>query len=551
MHDMIKITGSIIHYMSLAQEGRSGGIANPSIGPQNACRNPLGEIEILIINDAGGKRFMKWTRKPVIKILLLLAVLTLVFTPGAWASAGEQELLQEIKSYVERDYVGQVDPEVLEATSIEELFQKLGDPHSGYMTPEEFENFKIASAQEYAGVGMQLQLEGDYVRVVKVFPNTPAERVGVKPGDEIRAINGEDMKGRSLEEVAGLIRGKAGTAVLIEFARKGLAEPIIVSVTRENIHLEVVHHEMLEQGIGYIKLDSFTPTAGAEFKEALEGLRSQGMQGLIFDLRQNTGGYLNAALDIGANFAGEGQPLLHVVGRGNKTTSYRSLIKAFDLPLVVLVDGDSASASEIVAGIIRDSGAGLIMGTTTFGKASVQSVYALSNGGGLKLTTARYLTPKKYDINGVGLIPDQVEEDEAKQLEMAVEYLREQIKKLPRHELVIMPGRALWNGENINLEPAPYIAQGQLLVPLRATGELFGLKIEWDGTNNQVIASKDNKKLQMLPDQAKVVINGKVHQLNVSAVHQGKVFIPIRLLADFLDAGCEYNGETGSVTIRF
>lgn len=511
----------------------------------------MGEIEILIINDAGGKKLMEWTRKPIIKILLLLAALSLVFTPGAWASAGEQELLQEIKSHVERDYVGPVEPEVLEAASIEELFEKLGDPHSGYMTPEEFENFKIASAQEYAGVGMQLELDGDYVRVVKVFPNTPAERVGVQPGDEIRAINGENMKGRSLEEVAGLIRGKAGTAVLIEFARQGLPEPIIVSVTRENIHLEAIHYEMLDEGIGYIKLDTFTPTAGAEFKEALEELRSQGMRGLVFDLRQNSGGYLNAALDIGANFAGEGKPLLHVVGRDNKTTSYRSLIKAFDLPLVVLVDGQSASASEIVAGIIRDSDSGLLMGTTTFGKASVQSVYALSNGGGLRLTTARYLTPKKYDINGVGLIPDEIEEDEAKQLELAVAYLKEQVKKLPRHELVIMQGQALWNGENIDLEPAPRIAQGQLLVPLRATGELFGLKIDWDGTNSQVIASKGNKRLQVLPVRAEVVINGKVHRLNVPAVHEGKVFIPIRLLADFLGAGCEYNGETGSVTVRF
>lgn len=494
---------------------------------------------------------MRCIRKQVVRVLLLCLFLTLVFAPGAWAGAGEDELLQEIKSYVEREYVGPVAPEVLEAASVEELFQKLGDPHSGYMTPEEFENFKIASAQEYAGVGMQLEQGEEYVVVVKVFPNTPAERVGVQPGDEIRAINGEDMKGRSLEEVAALIRGKAGTAVLIEFARQGVAEPMIVSVTRENIHLEVVHAELKEEGIGYIKLDTFTPTAGAEFDEAVAELENLGMRGLIIDLRQNSGGYLNAALDIGANFAGVGEPLLHVVGRDNKTVSYQSLTKAAELPVVVLVDDKSASASEIVSGIIRDTGAGILVGTKTYGKASVQTVFTLSNGGGLKLTTARYLTPKKYDINGVGLVPDQVEEDEAKQLEKAIAYLREQIKKLPRHELVIKGEQVLWNGKDIDLAPAPYTAGGQLLVPLRAVGELFGFTVTWDGTNNQVVASIGDKELQMRPEGGEVVINGQVHRLTGPVMYQGNAFIPIHLLADFLDASCDYDGKTGAVTFRF
>lgn len=491
------------------------------------------------------------TRKQVARVLLLGLVLLLVLAPAAWAAGEEDELLQEIKSIVEREYVEPVAPEVLEASSIEELFTKLGDPHSGYMTPEEFENFKIASSQEYAGVGMQLEQGEDYVVVVKVFPNTPAERVGVQPGDEIRAINGEDMKGRSLEEVASLIRGQAGTAVLIEFARPGVADPIIVSVTRENIHLEVIRAEMVEEGIGYIKLDTFTPTAGAEFDKALEELRGQGMRAFILDLRQNTGGYLNAALDIGANFAGVGEPLLHVVGRDNRNVSYQSLTKAMDIPVVVLVDDKSASASEIVAGIVRDTGAGILIGTRTYGKASVQTVYTLSNGGGMKLTTARYLTPKKYEINGIGLVPDQIEEDPDKQLEKAVQYLQEQLKKRPRRELVITPEQVLWNGEDLELQPSPFTAGGQVLVPLRAMGELFGFTVEWDGTNNQVLASIGEKRLQLRPDQAEVVINGQAHRLTVPAVRDGKVFLPINLLADFLGASCDYNGATKALTFRF
>lgn len=256
---------------------------------------------------------MDWMKKWLIRATVLLVSMCLLL-PGAWAAGASEAPLAEIKQIVEGNYVDPVETAVLEAATVQELFELLGDPHSSYMDPKQFEEFKISSSQEYAGVGMQLVQKDEFVQVVTVFPNTPAEKVGVQPGDLIKAVNGENMEGNSLETVAGLIRGPAGSAVLIEFWRESTGEVFIVSLTRELIHLEALHHELLEENIGYIRLDSFTPTIGREFDKAVAELREQGMKGLILDLRQNPGGYLTAALDIGSNFAGIGDPLLHIEG---------------------------------------------------------------------------------------------------------------------------------------------------------------------------------------------------------------------------------------------
>ncbi|NLC77644.1 MAG: PDZ domain-containing protein [Clostridia bacterium] len=495
------------------------------------------------------------TKKWLIGFVLLLVFL-LPAAPGAWAAQEDVELLAQIKRIVEGNYVDPVEPAVLEAATIEELFEKLDDPHSGYLTPKQFEDFQISSSQEYAGVGMQLVQKEEYVEVVTVFPNTPAERVGVQPGDIIRAVNGEDMTGRSLEEVAALIRGKEGTAVLIEFFRESTGEQRIVSLTRELIHLEVLEHRLEEGNIGYIRVKSFTPTVGREFDQVLKDLRSQGMQGLILDLRQNPGGYLTAALDIGSHFAGVGEPLLHIEGRDSDPVSYQSLTQAFDLPVAVLVDEGSASASEIVAGIIRDSGAGRVFGTTTFGKASVQTLFTLPQGGAVKLTTARYLTPNKVDLNGVGLVPDEIIEEPEEQLQAAIAYLQQEIAKRPAPSgrvLVLRDNRALFEEKEVVLSPEPIQREGQLLVPFRQLGEIFNIQVDWDGTNNQALASKgDKEELRVAPGSGQALINGQVQTLEVPPVLQeGRLLVPVRLLADFMGGDCVYDGATQTVTVTW
>ena len=196
---------------------------------------------------------------------------------------------------------------------------------------------------------------------------------------------------------------------------------------RENIQIEVIEYDMLDENLGYIRLNTFSRTAGKEFRKALTDLKAQGMEGLIFDLRDNPGGYLNSALDIAADFADKGETLLYVIGRDGLKDETQSLSDALNIPTVVLVNGGSASASEIVAGAIQDLGKGVLVGTKTFGKASVQTVFELSNGGALKLTTAKYLTPGEQVINGIGLTPDYIVEDIEAQLDKALSILKEQL----------------------------------------------------------------------------------------------------------------------------
>ncbi len=495
---------------------------------------------------------MNGHRNKILKALFLM-ILFLAIIPGALVYAAEAAPLEEIKELIRDNYAGEVSEKVLAADTAEKLFVELGDLHSSYMTPKEFEDFKIASSQEYAGVGMQLVLKGDYLEVTVVFPNTPAESAGVKPGDLVYSINGESMKGRNQDEIVNLIRGPAGTTVLIGFLREGHDEVLLFSMTRANIHLEVLEHQMLEPGIGYISLSNFTPTSGAEFKQMLFDLKFNGAKGLIFDLRQNGGGYLTAALDIGSLFVGIGEPLLHVVdGDGDKVT-YQSLTVAIDLPTVVLVDEDSASASEIVAGIIRDGGAGWLVGNTTFGKASVQTLFPLSDGGAVKLTTARYLTPSEYDLNGVGLVPDKIIEARDQQLDGALAFLKAELAKMPSKYTGVFklaPQGVFWNGEQVALNPAPFEEDGQIMVPVRSVGEIFGLNIYWDETKNQIRASNEERVFLLTPGVKEVSLNGQVRQLPVvPLLKNDRMFLPIRAWADLLEAELGYDQETNTVTI--
>lgn len=475
------------------------------------------------------------------------------FLPAAPA-AEEIVPLVEIKGYIKDYFVEEVSEEVLNKEQVEEIFQDLGDPYSFYMDPKAFENFLISTDQVYAGVGMQVETKDDYVTVVKVFPDTPAEKVGLKPGDRIESVNGMAMKGKAQGEVVELIRGEPGTVVLLGIGRPGEKELLLYSLTREVIHLQPLEKKMLEKGIGYIKLDSFTPTASEEFDEGVQALRQEGMEGLIFDLRGNGGGYLSSALGIGADFTGVGEPLLHVVNKEGKMRTYRSLTPSFDFPVVVLVDGGSASASEVVAGIIQDNGTGILVGTRSFGKASVQSVFPLSNGGGLKLTTAKYLTPKEREINGVGLEPDYVIEDTEEQLIRAVKILKEEMASRPGRAMTLVrfflrEGKGEVNGQEVAIRPAPYQVGGRVFVPLRFM-ENLGAIVTWDGTKRQATASINGESIVLLVGQREVMLGGQARVLELAPEIKGnRVFVPLRSVAGALGAEVFYDGLKEEIII--
>lgn len=351
--------------------------------------------------------------------------------PGDWRQ------LEAVRGYIKERFVDPVPEAELIRGAIRGLVESTGDKYSVYMSPEQYTNFLRHFEDSFGGVGVQVELKDNFVTVVKPIKGTPGEKAGLRTGDRIVGVDGRDVTRMSLDEVVQLIRGPEGTKVRLTVNRED--RKFEVTLTRTRIQMPSLSSQMLEPGIGYIRIEEFNTRIGARVREKLTQLRGQGLRALILDLRQNPGGLLSEAVEVSSLFLGPG-PVVHVVGRDGSRETLNSKGKApFDLPLVVLVDEGSASASEIVAGAIKDRGAGVLMGARTFGKGSVQTFFDLEGGAGLKLTTARYLTAGGHSIHQKGIDPDMVVEvpktarldlDDPKhpQVQQAVEWLRRKIQ---------------------------------------------------------------------------------------------------------------------------
>jgi len=285
------------------------------------------------------------------------------------------------------------------------------DQHSTVYTPDEFRDFYIDTAQEYVGIGVTLTLDtGASIVVIRVFDHSPADRAGMKVGDRIIMVGGEDVAGLSLETVVGKIRGTAGSKLEIVISRNGVEAPITLSVTRASVEIPTVDRiEVLPQGILYIRITQFGKNTGREFASALRTLEHRSAQGIMLDLRNNTGGVLHAALDVLDPFFERGERLLSTRGeRDQDNRSFQSIQPRYvpDIPVVVLVNGYSASAAEVVAGSLKVTGKATLVGEKTHGKGSIQSVYASEDGGGFKVTTGYCILPDESSFHGLGIDPD-------------------------------------------------------------------------------------------------------------------------------------------------
>jgi carboxyl-terminal processing protease len=241
-----------------------------------------------------------------------------------------------------------------------------------------------------------------------VFTGSPAEEAGLLPGDKILGVDGEDMTGRLLDEVTALVRGTSGTVVQLRLLRGD--EIVNMTITRGQINIPTVYHNMLNDGIGFLRIESFDRVTMSQFSEAYTDLLSQNMRGLIIDLRNNPGGLLETVIYIGNQLLPEG-PIMYSEDSRGRRTAYRSESgDSIDVPLVILVNGASASASEVLTGAVRDLGVGTVVGQQTFGKGVVQSLLTLSDGSAVKVTTAQYYTPSGVSIHGEGIIPDYIVE---------------------------------------------------------------------------------------------------------------------------------------------
>ena len=324
----------------------------------------------------------------------------------------------------------------LTAGAITGMLESLEDSHAVYFDPKHFEYFNEQSMGEFYGIGITISNDGDDLVVNSVFEGTPAAVAGLEPSDLIVEIDGEARPRWDVDEAVLRIRGEAGTTVKLGVRRGESEELLEFTIERAKIEIPNIESEMLEDGIGYIKLEGFTQNAHVEVRSALEDLEGQGATGYILDLRNNPGGQLSASVLVSSLFISDGV-IVTVEERTGEPERHRATGKtATDAPLVVLVNGNSASASEIVGGALQDYARAKLVGEQTFGKGSVQQLEPLSFGGGVKLTIAHYLTPKGRAIDGIGLTPDViVEMDHAlitdretdTQLQKAVEVLKDEL----------------------------------------------------------------------------------------------------------------------------
>ncbi|MBO8129651.1 MAG: S41 family peptidase [Peptococcaceae bacterium] len=340
--------------------------------------------------------------------------------------------LVKVIHLIETQYVKEVPTSRLIEGALDGIVNSLDDPYSVYLEPETFKRFKEQMRGSFGGLGILVGIRGEnQLTVVRPFEGTPADRAGLREGDVIVEIDGIETKNIDLETAVALMRGPVGTEVKLKVKRENNEDLLDFCITREEIQIPTVESRMLDDSIGYILLTQFAENTVIEFEQALEELKDRGMKALILDLRNNPGGNLSTAVRIADQFLAKG-PIVKIDYRQGEDQTYPADKKALDMPLVVLVNEGSASASEIVAGAVKDSRVGTLVGEKTFGKGVVQTVFELDNGAGLKLTTARYLTPSGYDLNKKGIEPDilvPLPDDAGQdlQLQKAVELLQEKL----------------------------------------------------------------------------------------------------------------------------
>jgi len=350
------------------------------------------------------------------------------------------EKLLSLKEYIKGYYVEGAEDNKLIEGAIKGMFESLGDPYSVYMTKDEFKNFNESTKGSYGGIGVIVtRSEDGYVTVVAPIEDTPGERAGLKTNDRIIKVDDKDIIGIELESAVTLMKGKKGTHVTLTVMRDEVKEPLVFKITREEIVLKTVKSSMMDNNVGYIRISMFDEDTGSEFKKALTSLKEQKMKGLILDLRQNPGGFINQCVEVADELLGEGL-IVYTEDKEKNREDYKSKSGQLDVPFVVLIDEGSASASEIVSGAIKDRKAGLLIGTKSFGKGLVQSIEQLKDGSGMKLTTQKYYTPNGISINKIGIQPDievkpletrdgqKPEDVKDVQLERAMEELLKQAK---------------------------------------------------------------------------------------------------------------------------
>lgn len=375
--------------------------------------------------------------KTIIAVLLIaiissISTLGLIYYALGFNEQGFSNLMRFITAYrfIETKYVNDTDDVKLIDGAIDGMVKSLNDPHSKYLSPKMYKTLMEQTEGSFAGIGVVMGMDNEQkIHIVGIMENSPGQKAGLQEGDEILAVDGVPVTQMAFDEVAAHVRGQAGTDVVLTIMRDNANQDI--TITRDNIKLKTVGHKMLDNNIGYIQIVSFSEDTANEFNEAYNDLKNQGMKALVLDLRNNPGGLLTTCVEIAKKLVPKGEIVSIVDKQGNKET-YSSSLEAPEYPLVVLINKNSASASEILSGAIQDTKAGTIIGNTSYGKGSVQTILPMFEDDAVKLTIAKYYTPSGRSIDGTGITPDiEINLDENAtsdtQLDKALEILKAQL----------------------------------------------------------------------------------------------------------------------------
>ncbi len=353
-----------------------------------------------------------WFLGPILLLVLLVGILIgkgWEHTSHATETYEELKTFSEVLTQIQKHYVEDVKGKDLVLGAIRGMLATL-DPHSAYMTPDMYKEIQVETKGEFGGVGIQIGIKDNRLAVIAPIEGTPAQRAGIKAGDYIVKVNDDPTKDLTLMEAVQKMRGPRGTKVNLTIQRDGTAAPLVFELVRDTIKIESVKSRVIESNVGYVRMTQFQEATGKDLAKALSQLREQKAQSLILDLRNNPGGLLTAAVEVSEQFVASGKLIVSIKGRDGRKDEYvsRAKVQPDEFPMIILVNEGSASASEIVAGALQDWGRAVILGTTTFGKGSVQTILPLADGSGLRLTTAKYYTPKGRSIQSTGITPDIV-----------------------------------------------------------------------------------------------------------------------------------------------
>ncbi len=352
-----------------------------------------------------------WVLAPMVMVALVLGVLL----GKGWERTGHAtETYEELKTFsevltqVQKSYVDETKVKDLVQGAIRGMLSTL-DPHSAYMTPEMYKEMQVETKGEFGGVGIQIGVKENRLAVIAPIEGTPAYRAGVKAGDFITKVNDDTTKDLTLMDAVQKMRGPKGSKVNLTIQREGTPEPLQFTLVRDTIKIESVKSKVLDN-IGYVRLTQFQESTGRDLSKVLKQFKEQKLQSTILDLRNNPGGLLTASVEVSEQFLPSGKLIVYTKGRESKKDEWiaKGKDQMDDSPMIILINEGSASASEIVAGALQDYGRAVIVGTTSFGKGSVQTILPLGDGSGLRLTTAKYYTPKGRSIQSTGITPDIV-----------------------------------------------------------------------------------------------------------------------------------------------